>query len=889
MAGNTNIGVQRAAARARGVSRAMSVAAPLPAPDGAVMRPHLLHRLDAATEKRLTLVVAPPGYGKSVLLQQWALRPQARRVVWVAPADGNDATDVAMRLGEAMALADGHDSTLLIEQAEAGGRRMGPAFMPALLARAAKVPPVTMVIEDFQTVGNASLLAELVTFIEMAPAHMHFVVASRRDAPFPSHRFRLHDQVTDLRQRDLEFSWEHARELIEKTAHRPIASEHVDALLASTEGWAAALQLAAISLSRERDHAQFVDDFAKPHHNVTEYLTELVIKEQPEHVQQFLFHTAVLDRLNPGLCNAVTGRNDGHATLVRLERESLFVQRADSSGEWFRYHPLFRAFLLQQLRDFGDIPASELLQRAATWYFAHDDVEKAVSCLITAEAWSDVLRASQQHAFLMHERGRAAVSARWIDSVPAAMRSDRTDIALLQAGMFAACGDVLRVDSALEALNSVAPLSHEDAVVANLVRTWTVHNRSDPTQIAIAAENVLLAADEIDINRLPDGMGFTSPKAIKKSALVGRGAAAMYAGDTWAARWFFDAARRVTSDLSDVDVGVSSQLAMLDAWDGRLRSARRHGGLVASHVSRLQMAVNPSLAIAELALAHVARQRNELADAEAVLNDAFVSLAPTRPVALMGIWTVERALLALATGEFDEGLQLVSDVESGTLSHLPWAVSMRLRIAEARLLAMAGRPAEAQRVLETLDPGEAEVNALTARLAIDRGDYGGARSVLSAGARPGVKPSFEQKLLGCVLDDLDGGAQKAAARLTYLVSLAREEGDVRLFLDAGQSPLRLLRHLAGSTPSPFLRRVIDASPPFGVAVRRSSSELIEQLSERERETLSYLPSRLSNAEIAQELGVSINTLKTHLKHIYRKLEVDGRREAVARAEHVHLL
>jgi LuxR family maltose regulon positive regulatory protein len=317
-------------------TRAVGGFAPPEPPEIAVARMRLVSLLDPPPQRSVTVVVAPAGYGKTVLLSQWAAARSGTRVGWLsAEPEDNEPGRFAILLRRALASTGAvPDLTTRSPGGVDEYRRTGGRFAGAILATLRGSPPVTVVIDDAHVLTDPLLLDELRTLIDQLPSWVHIVVGTRVDPLFVRYRDRVTGRVADLRQDDLAFNHEEAGELVRRVLGRDLTTAQLDALVTRTAGWTVGLQLAAVSLRDRADVGQFIDTFADDGRHVADYLTEEVLCHQPADVRRFLLSTCILDRMSGPLCDAVTGTSSGEAMLARLERLSLFVTRLDSDSEW---------------------------------------------------------------------------------------------------------------------------------------------------------------------------------------------------------------------------------------------------------------------------------------------------------------------------------------------------------------------------------------------------------------------------------------------------------------------------------------------------------------------------------------------------------------------------
>jgi LuxR family maltose regulon positive regulatory protein len=857
---------------------------PAAVPATAVLRPALVERLAAgADSKKLTLVIAPPGYGKTVLLAQWVAGRPGRPVAWVTAEAGDDADRFARHLCTALSAVDGRSHDALLGRVDGTGRRLGAGFMAALFEDVATMGDTVVVIDDLHTMANGPLLADLGLLVENGPGNLHFVLATRMDPPLPCHRLRLADELAELRQEDLLFRADDARELVGLLAHRRLSDQQLEHLLDRTEGWCAGVKLAALSLRQEPDVDGFLAAFAGDDRHVAEYLTEQVLRHQPPRIRSFLLETSVLQRLTASLCDAVTERQDGEELLDHLDRSSLFVSRLDDRRVWFRFHPLFRTLLRQHLRlEGGDERA--LLRRAAAWHLARDETELGMDYLIKAGGSAEVLEAARTQGYDMVAQGRLAAVVRWVDAVGS---FGGNDVVLLRAGLHMLAGNTLLAGALLDDLDVRVDLTAGQQLTADFIRTWAVHDEPDPAKV-VAAAGRALAAVRNPPEDLPDVLGATSPDGIRRVSLLNGGAAAAYQGRTAQALRWARAASSVVPEHARSDVYAAGLEALLGAWAGRFRDAHQLGTRALALAEQSGAPGHPEAVLGHLALVTVARAQDRLEEAERLLDEATVGLQRTTPGALLGVRAAEAALLAVARGDDSTALTALRHHRTEGAATPP-GVAARLVAAEAEVLIANGDLLGAAQTLERSPLPTSEGAAAAVRIAVEQDDLERATEVLRAWPgtiEPG--PARQRELWACIVEDLGGRPESAQERLRPLVAAAHEEGHLRLFLDAGHHALRLARTLYHASPSPYLRQLVDAPIPPPPVVHRVPA-LVEQFSNRERAVLRYLPSRLSNAEIAAQLRISINTVKTHLKHIYRKLGVDGRRDAIAAAERLHLL
>jgi LuxR family transcriptional regulator, maltose regulon positive regulatory protein len=857
-------------------------------PPFAIPRPRLVRALDAAVEDGVALVVGPAGYGKSVLLRQWLASTSRDRVGWLGlDARDDDGERLARRLVAALAAVEPGIGEVALEHAADGGRMMGDHFVARLLEELDGAPPGLLVIDEADTLGNPRLLLELRALMEHSPASLSFIVASRHRPLLLPERF---NGDSEIGLKDLAFTPGEAALLFRRLTGRDFTPPRIEAVVERSEGWPVALQLAALAVRDHPDAEGFLERFGGDDQFVAAYLTTEVLARQPTSTRRFLLLTSVLRRLSVPLCDAVTGDGDSAVMLERAEQGSLFLTRTAEGGPEVRYHRLFRDLLRRELRTEHPGRERELLRRAGDWHLADGDPASAAEYYIEAEEWELVLDLVARHGRAFFEQGRSATVLHWLECVPAALRADRPLVALQEAVVNTMAGSTLVAAEVLDRL-AHRPVPDEYLLAADGIRTTWVQWQAAPGSVIAAADRVLAALETTPAADIPDVLGVTSAESLRVIALISRSRAQWYRGET-------ESPRETLSSLAEEDLPFApwclsalGSLALLDAWSGRLRAGHDAAARALVVASRTGLLGHQSLVDANLAMAHILRERDLLDGAELALDRALAPAVRTQRSVALALHVVEGALLDLARREARSGLRRIAEFLASGHGRPPPAVDARMKAAEARLwLATDDLLAAGQLVAEP-EPWSAEQLAVAVQLAVARQDLGRAREILAAWPDDDdLRSALERDLSTAVVDDADGDHRGARRRLGGVVALAGSEGHVRLFLDAGPAPVRLLRSLPHSDDTNRLRALVLAgSTAASHPVGGEAGDAGDALTGRELLVLSYLPSRLANADIAAELYISLNTVKTHLRNIYRRLGVSGRQEAVERAKELGLV
>ena len=862
-----------------------------------VPRPRLTDRLSA--HARLILVAAPAGFGKTSILTEWlASLGDDARVAWVS-LDERD-----------------NDEGLFWSYLVTALDRAVPGVGAAALDLLASNPPsiegvvatlvndldsrgtaIVLVLDDFHVIENAAVHAGTAFLVESLPAHVRLVIASRADPPFPLARLRTRGELVELRGADLRFSPSEASAYLNGVMGLTVQDDDIATLGDRTEGWIAAIQLAALSMQGREDAAAFIAGFAGDDRYVVDYLVEEVLHRQPDAVRRFLLETSILSRLTGDLCDAVTGTSGGGGTLEALDRANLFLVPLDDHREWYRYHHLFAEMLRARLLDEVPERIDELHLRASDWFERHGEMTEAIGHAIDAGAFD---RAAEMIAVAMpgmQQQRQELTLVDWFEMLPAETVRAHPGLSLGFAGVLLSSGRTDGVD-------------------------------------------VLLRDAEAATGGTSDGI-----RAIRAGVALYRAAQALTRVDLETAAAQAGVAVGLSRDGSDIDRGSSAGLLGLILWArGDLADARESWSVSldslyrAGHRSDM---LGGSIAMADIQLA-----QGRLTDAKETYRRALEVAAEADP-ALRGAADMHVGMsdLLRERGDLEGAHRHLADAEAlGEYAGLPQNRHRR-RIAAARLLQTAGDPASAISVLDEAErlytadffPDVHPIPARRARTQLAAGRKADAlewarRSGLSVDDELSYLREFEhitlarvrladpadpssiadanrllERLLhaaeqgergGSVLELLVlrslalhkiGRAEEALDALQRTVALAEPEGYVRLFADEGGPMARLLAALAkrdGETA--YLRRLRTAAS--GVRQPRPAApRLIDALSDRELDVLRLLASELAGPEIARHLTVSLNTLRTHTKNIYAKLGVTSRREAVGRATELGLL
>jgi LuxR family maltose regulon positive regulatory protein len=778
-----------------------------------------------------------------------------------------------------------------------------------------------LVLDDYHQVSSEPVHASVAFLLEYLPPGLHLVLASRADPPLPLARQRGAGQLAELRAAELRFTATEAAALLGETAGPGLPEATVAALVARTEGWAAGLQLAGLSLRGQPDAAGFVAAFTGSHRFVLDYLTDEVLERQDGQVREFLLETSVLDRLSGELCDAVTGRTGSQAMLEQVERAGLFLVPLDEVRGWWRYHHLFADLLRARLQRDQPGRVPELHHNAAAWSDEHDLADDAIRHALAAGDATWAARLIERHVDALLFHNEQATLQRRLEPLPAELVRFRPRLLLVQAWIAQWAGEVEAAGPLLDAAEHASAGAADEAFEPSVGRAASLL-ANVPAAIALA--RAYLA------HLRGDAEG-TAVFASRARAEIGEG--------EWMLdsriRWHLALAQWLRGDVAEAEHALTSVIARWRAAGdpglagpschllGQVQRAQgRLDAALGTYRQVLEMAtlpgrpVLPVAGIGYLGLAEVAYQRNEL---DAALSQVTEGIARYRQVLYTPPLVTGLAALAWirqAQGDADGAWQAMCEAEraapgrgvTGLLNPVP-AQRARLLLAQGKVAA-AARWAQ-ERGLGADDepdyPRERE-HLVLARVLLAQGRSGPALALLerlhAAAAAQGRAGSIIEISALRALALAAGGEETAAVdALAGALTLACPQGYVRVFADEGVPMHALLTQVAAhrdqrapgrGIPPRYLAALLSASrpaparPPSGRAATRPAG-LVEPLTDRELDVLRLLAAGKSNQRIARELVITLDTVKKHVSHLLDKLGAANRTEAVTRARQLGLI
>jgi LuxR family maltose regulon positive regulatory protein len=866
-----------------------------------VLRSQLVEQLNAGLNRKVTLICSPAGFGKTTLLCELATSSD-RPVVWVTlDEEDNDSTRFMAYLMAAMStVKQGFGESLYPALQTPKPERMNTLLAALINEISAELPPFILVLDDYHLITNPAIHEQLIYIIDHQSQQMHIMMSTRADPPLPISRLRARAQLSEIREKDLRFTDQEVEEFLNQVMNLNLADDELAAMGRRTEGWAAGLQLAAISLQDQSDKGNFVKTFAGSNRYILDYLGQEVLDNQDQEIREFLLKTSIPDQLNAKLGEFLTGAQDSQEILERLERDHLFIQPLDQERGWYRYHQLFRDFLLKSLQQSQPEHIVILHKKASLWFEAEGLIDEAIEHALSAEDHQRSSKLIEKTAEARLMRSEASSIIRWINKLPAGELESRPSLCLTLAwALMLRGGPVDEIESTLNLVES-ADTDDQMRGSAAAIQAFLAAIKGDAKASLELSEHALelISAENLFLRSLvTDNLGMVY----------------LMRGDFDASVKIFNQAAQISRQAGNVMIAVGALCNMAGIWmlQGQLKrawSANMEALAIATDKRGRRL---PVAGKALLGLGEIAREWNQLESAERYLREglelfrlygelgsvlSYVSLARIKEIHgdLDGAQDVVDLARKLAI-QFDASSlddELVDAYQAQLWLQMGKHQQALRWVAEQKLEDVLARKIDESR----FDPIWEIYSQTLARVYISQGRCDEALHVIEpllnvAKANQRIKSVLKILALQVVILKSMGKDQLALQILEQALYLAEEEGFVRTFLDEGEPMVQMLYQAAvqGILPEYTGQLLAENATlqPSSISQKGESTgrmELVEPLSEREVEVLELIAEGLSNQEIANRLHISLSTVKGHNSNIYGKLAVNKRTQAVARAK-----
>ncbi len=883
-----------------------------------VVRPRLSALLEASDQKRLNMVVAPAGFGKTTLVCQWCAQ-SARPTAWLS-LDEHD--DEPRRFWQYLVGAFDANGLTGLEEcrqqlSNCGIHELEGPITALINALTADQRQWSLVLDDYHFVQDIKIQRQMSYFIDYLPPGVLVTLASRTEPALPLARWRVRRWVEDIHPGLLAFSEEECRHFFHDTMGLALSESSVRRVCARTEGWVAAMQLSALSGGRAESPqtgAQSGHQIDIDERRISDYVLSEVLEQQPEPVQQFLLDTAFCPRLCASLCDAVRDAANSQALLEQLLRENLFLIPLDTRNEWFRYHDLFREALLQRAKQLKPEQAEQKWQRVVNWLLEHGHVQEGIGQIVHYQDWPWLAKVLSEHGNNLIHAGFHLQVLDWLDSLPASTLSESTQLLMLQvwALFFANRVELLAplITDLEYMLDKQVADSHPDAEGAlglqseiSLIRSYLARSRSDDKSASDLTQQVLR---DIDHTRIPlksvtyYGLGLDyygkgdladAEEALKSSVRYGeverKPNTVLSSGGLLAwiqyNRGDIDTALETCTTVRQwVDQHHSDprQPMLISCWQNsaliEIYRERNQPQLAASYLAPLLEHVKNGTepgqhVIIQYVRGHLAFSEGRYQDAIEVLEDA-ASVARRKREQILFEPPACSALLArcyLATGHLDQAAEWVEQITSKTFTN-PLNREQN-QISVARVQVAMGKPGDA---IATLVP---------LRLSAEKDHH--------------YRHLAEIQLVYSEALAAEGKPREAEQMLTLALQRASEAGFMRLLAEESRTVQNMCLNLpALQAPGRWNKKVLamlreqaEKAPDIDTGQADENARLLEPLSQREIQVLELINQGLANKDIAAAMSVAPTTVKAHIRNLYGKLAVGSRTEALAKARTLGLL
>lgn len=862
---------------------------PSPRPDH-INRRRLLSRLENTLNRKLTLVSAPAGFGKTTLLSIWVSENDLP-VAWLSLDTDDDDPAIFLRyliaVLQSISSDVGHTSLSMLQSPQPPAME---ATIAALINDLSQIPQdFILLLDDFHLIEDQELHAAIIYLLDHLPPRMHLVIISRSDPPLPLSRLRARDQLLEIRQSDLRMTRKEANEFLNHSMKLDLSNKQVETLELRTEGWVAGLQLAALSLKGKEDIDTFIGEFGGSHRFIIDYLADEVFSQLPENLRSFLKKTAILDRFNAQLCDLVTKRSDSVDVLRELEESNLFLISLDDRREWYRYHYLF----LDYLRTGSDLQdEAELHKKAARWFSDHQFYSQAVKHALLTGDDDEAVRTISRAAPIAIQQATFGNLFKWLSGLPDQVVHDSGELAMYKS--FALFLTQSYEDArpyaiaAQENLPQNASSSLQGILMSLQAHMALYEGRSD--DVIRLSRDALEYLDEDDyffrnltfnvLGQILEAKGdVTSAAEIYQQAFSSgsltterMGTMVVFTNLVFSLNELGQREKAVSicqqlqEDIGDEVLGgqtlsnvVSLSWSLLSYEADQLALASQQAQRALDSLTRVGISQGISWAQYVLALTHLAN--GKLDKMQQLTHEGFQHASRTGTEKIHGAWfTALEAQASLQSGDIDAALLWAEktgyspqDNPHHWVEH-PYFTYTRLLLAQDRLQ-------DARTLLNTMETNAQQGNRLRKLITIN--------------------------LLQATADYAGGDEQQAITRLESAVNLAAAQDYRRAIRDEGPTILSLLPRVRHIAPN-FVDQLLGTSQPERIPPA-ITEPLIDPLTPRELEVLRLVARGLSNREIADALFVTLGTVKKHLNNIFSKLDVKNRTQAVARGVELNLL
>lgn len=871
---------------------------PHPGPN-LIERSPLIERLESGIQSKLTLLSAPAGFGKTTILTQWVAQHELRTAWLSLDKKDTDPTTFVQYLIAALrsvapdigreALGSLHTEPLPVD-----------LIFTGLVNEIAELSDkLLLVLDDYHLIENETIHTITRFLIEHSPPQFQLIIATRVDPPFPLAKWRVNNDISEVRIADLSFNRPEISSFLSRTIDLILSEHDISILEKRTEGWAAGLQLAALSLQNCRDIPTFIRDFAGTNRHIVDYLVEEVLNRQPDHIQRFLLYTSILEQLSGELCDYLTERNDSRQLLIDLDNENLFTIPLDDERSWYRFHHLFADLLRQRLQYTASGMIPQLHARASKWYEKNNFVDNAIDHAFAACDYDRAAVLISDLSDTAWEFERKSKIFEWFEILPDEYIYERPNLCFFSAWVLTENAKFMEAEKKLRRVEEM--IGSEDESLS-----------TNELQGKIAAMRAFMATGQGDYNKIIT-LGEQALEFLPEEAKLWRastyftlGVGKTFSGDLNSAITAFSLARKASKESGNTHLYLRSNfwLAARLKYSGQLPRALEICQELL-HIVKVK-GIEHSIAGSAVNMLHgdLLYEMNQLDDASQLMRSNLEIIEQVHDVAQKG-WCYY-GMMRVLTGQnniagAEEFIERVEKLKVSSGLHL-WVThltdSWRARVWHIRGEHTRIANWLAENKISSKNLPESALHELMyiikARHLIHTNELDDAFYLLDRllqeqekGGR--ILLQIETLLVKAQGLQKKGDLQQALQMTREAISLAEPGGYIRVFVDEGQRVIDFLKTLLqeNTVTQQFVRKVL-AECQLSRQVQKDNNT-VEQLSEREIEVLNCIAAGLSNKKITEELFISMSTVKTHLRNIYSKLGVNSRTQALAEARNKALI
>lgn len=880
-----------------------------------VLRKHLVDRLNDGINRKLTLISAPAGFGKTTLLSEWISQSKIP-IAWLSLDKGD--SDPVQFINYLVAALRGIEASIGKTVLSVIHSLQGSAIdsiVISLIKEASELPDdFALVLDDYHSIDAEEVHRILELLLDYLPAHIHLVIATRADPPLPLARLRVNSQLTELRTMDLCFSADETALFFEKSLQAKLSSRDISMFQTRTEGWIAGLQLAAISIKGYEDATSFIKSFAGDDRYIMDYLTEEVLNLQPGQIQKFLLETSILNRLSEPLCDFVTRTEGSQSILEKLEGANLFLIALDNKRQWYRYHHLFGDLLRKRLQQTRKDFLSELHSRACEWCKKHGFIDDAIEHALCMNDLELAIHLIEERAEAVWVRGEHNKLRRWLDSLPVELLLSKPYLCIFRAWELFKSGRQDLVEQTLQTAERVMNSSDDDTAI--------VQEKSE--RLSCLVRGRAEAIRSFICGYLGDVPGIIKHAGqaleyLPRHDLIWRNSATVSLGDAYSIKGDLPAAHlarleaanayKITGDtyftlLAHIKVGMT----LLE--QGKLQETLQ------LFQEQLQFATEKGMEQTDIVgwmsamWGEVLAEQNDMASAIRMVkkgmqlceNRSFLEIFAWNSICLIKILFYNKDLVrAEKTIQKMRRIAEESDIPFWFVQQITfwqiriWLIQEKLEHAYQAIVESRLDFDKDFKPLQKMDFFKLNDYILLARIKIHQGHPDESIRLLQqliGFAESGERTPrvIEILILQALAFQIKGNRIKAIAVLKKALSLGEPENYIRIFVIEGQPMAQLLEKILEAErdiPRAYVKKLLMAFKLDKLI--KTENGPVENLSERELEVMRLIAAGLSNKKIMEELYVSMSTVKTHIRNIYSKLSVNSRTQATIKAKELNLL